>query len=72
MKKLLTKEYIPYSKRREVMMYNQIATLKRINRELVTRIKNYKGTDLVEVSISQNKADVLYKEYDHSGVAEEG
>ena len=54
------------------MMYNQIATLKRINRELVTRIKNYKGTDLVEVSISQNKADVLYKEYDHSGVSEEG
>lgn len=49
-------------------MYNQMATLKRINRELVTRIKNYKGTDLVQVSMSQNKADVLFKEYDHTEV----
>jgi hypothetical protein len=29
------------------MLQNQINNLKKINRELVTRIKNYKGTDLV-------------------------
>lgn len=48
------------------MLQNQMNNLKKINRELVTRIKNYRGTDLVEVSINANKYDVLFKEYDHS------
>ena len=38
---------------------NQMNQLKKTNRELVSRIKNYKGTDLVELSIQKNKADIL-------------
>lgn len=44
---MLGKEEIPYNKKREVLLTNQINNLKKINRELTTRIKNYKGTDLV-------------------------
>lgn len=45
------------------MLFNQMANLKRINRELVTRIKNYKGTDLVEIAVSSNRSDILFKDY---------
>lgn len=48
------------------MLQNQINNLKKINRELVTRIKNYKGTDLVQVSLQANKCDVLFREYNHN------
>ena len=60
----MKKDDIAYSKKREMLMMNQINQLKKVNRELVSRIKNYKGTDLVEISINKNKADIL-KEYDH-------
>ena len=64
MKVLLKKEDVAYSKKREVIMMNQMNQLKKINRELVGRIKNYKGTDLVELSIQKNKTDIL-NEFDH-------
>lgn len=44
-----------------MLLQNQINNLKKINRELVMRIKNYKSTDLVEVSIMNNKTDILFK-----------
>lgn len=30
------------------------------------RIKNYKSTDLVQVSLMNNKTDILFKQYDHT------
>ena len=64
MKILMRKDDIPYSKKRELLMTNKINHLKKINRELVARIKNYKGTDLVELSIQKNKADIM-NEFEH-------
>lgn len=29
----------------------------------MTRIKNYKGTDLVEIAVSSNRSDILFKDY---------
>ena len=40
--------------------------LKKTNRELVARIKNYKGSDLVEISIQHNRGDIL-NEFDNPG-----
>ena len=59
MKMLMKKDDVPYNKKRELILMNKINQLKKINRELVARIKNYKGTDLVELSIQKNKADIM-------------
>ena len=55
----MKKDDVPYNKKRELLMMNQINHLKKTNRELVARIKNYKGTDLVELSIQKNRADII-------------
>lgn len=55
----MKKEDIPYSKKRQLLLMNQMNQLKKVNRELVSRIKNYKGTDLVQISLNKNKADIL-------------
>jgi hypothetical protein len=43
----MQQESTPFSKKREHLLYNQISQLKKLNRDLVLRIKSYKGTDLV-------------------------
>lgn len=48
------------------MLMNQINQLKKTNRELVSRVKNYKGNDLAEMAIQNNKSDIL-NEYEHTG-----
>ena len=45
---------------------NQLNNLKKTNRELVGRIKNYRGSDLVEISVQHNKSDIL-NEFDNGG-----
>lgn len=33
----------------------------------MTRIKAYRGTDLVDLAVTDNRSDILYKEYDKKG-----
>lgn len=41
------------------MLTNQLNTLKYTNRQLVARIKTYKGSDLAEIAVHHNKSDIL-------------
>ena len=54
---------IPFSRKREVILGNKIRELKRVNRELVLRLKNYKGTDLVELSLQHNREEIMQDLY---------
>ncbi len=54
-KQMLEGSTIPFNRRREVILCNKIGDLKRQNRELTLRIKNYKGSDLVEMATHQNR-----------------
>jgi multidrug efflux pump subunit AcrB len=38
---------------------NKIKELKRTNRQLVLRLKNYKGTDLVEMAVQQSREEIM-------------
>ena len=46
-KQMLQGSAIPFNRKREVILCNKVGELKRQNRELTLRLKNYKGSDLV-------------------------
>ena len=49
---------IPFNRKREVILNNKIRQLKRLNKELILRIKNYKGSDLVDISVQRNREQI--------------
>ena len=49
---------MPFNRKREVLLGNQIRELKRMNRELVLRLKNYKGSDLADIATQLNRQEI--------------
>lgn len=59
MTKLLQADDIPYDRKRECILQSQIRNLRDYNRELVLRLKAYKGSELAEMAVQFNKVSIL-------------